>query len=95
MRDAAIEQAILAMLAERAPGKTLCPSEVARALAQDNAAQWRPMMPAVRSAADRLAGEGRLQVLQRGQAVASAVQAVGPIRLARPGSEHAEGRHGR
>lgn len=84
MRDAAIEQAILALLAERAPGKTLCPSEVARALAQDNQAQWRPMMPAVRSAADRLAGQGRLQVLQRGQAVASAVQAVGPIRLARP-----------
>ncbi|KRC18129.1 DUF3253 domain-containing protein [Acidovorax sp. Root219] len=84
MRDAAIEQAILALLAERAPGKTICPSEVARALAGDAQAQWRPMMPAVRNAADRLAGEGRLQVLQRGHAVASAVQAVGPIRLARP-----------
>ena len=84
MRDAAIEQAILALLAERAPGKTICPSEVARTLAGDAEAQWRPMMPAVRNAADRLASEGRLQVLQRGHAVASAVQAVGPIRLARP-----------
>ncbi len=84
MRDAAIEQAILALLAARAPGKTICPSEVARALGGDTEAQWRPMMPAVRSAADRLAVEGRLQVLQRGQAVASAMQAVGPIRLARP-----------
>ena len=54
MRDAAIEQAILALLAERAPGKTICPSEVARALAQDNEAQWRPMMPAVRSAGSGL-----------------------------------------
>lgn len=84
MRDAAIEQAILALLAERAPGKTICPSEVARTLAGDTEAQWRPMMPAVRNAVDRLAGEGRLQVVQRGQAVASAVQAVGPIRLTRP-----------
>ncbi|EJE53117.1 Protein of unknown function (DUF3253) [Acidovorax sp. CF316] len=84
MNHAAIERAILALLDGRAPGKTICPSEVARALAGDAPAQWRPMMPAVRAAADLLAREGRLRVLQRGQAVASAVQAVGPIRLARP-----------
>lgn len=83
-----IEDAILALLEQRGPGKTICPSEVARALAGNGSRDgWRALMPAVRSAADRLARAGRLQVTQRGQAVPAtigAAGAVGPIRLARP-----------
>ena len=78
-----IEQAILALLGERAPGKTICPSEVARALAGHDEAQWRALMPAVREAAERLAGAGQLQVTQRGKPV-SATQARGPVRLGHP-----------
>ena len=80
-----IEHAILAMLAKRAPGKTVCPSEVARSLvAGMDPAPWRALMPDVRSAADRLAAAGRLRVTQRGSPV-SAADAVGPIRLGHPG----------
>lgn len=82
-----IEQAILALLGERMPGKTICPSEVARALAGNNndngEAQWRALMPAVREAAERLATAGKLQVTQRGKPV-SATQARGPVRLGHP-----------
>ncbi|MGV3681832.1 MAG: DUF3253 domain-containing protein [Acidovorax sp.] len=80
-----IEQAILALLAKRAPGKTICPSEVARMLAAGTGpAQWRLLMPAVRNAANRLSAAGRLQVTQRGSPVCAA-SAVGPIRLGHPG----------
>lgn len=74
-----IEAAILDMLARRAPGKTICPSEAARALARD----WRQLMPAVRAAAARLATDGRLRVLQQGRPV-DPLAAKGPIRLALP-----------
>ena len=50
-------EAILALLARRRPGTTICPSEAARALAGDDDAAWRPLMPAVREAAAALADE--------------------------------------
>lgn len=74
-----IENAILSLLAERAPGKSICPSEVARALSDD----WRPLMGHVRAEAARMAVEGRLLVTQRGKVV-DAETARGPIRLALP-----------
>lgn len=83
MRTEHIEQAILALLDERGSGKTICPSEVARALAGGSDSPWRALMPAVRSAADQLSAAGQLKVTQRGQVV-SATGAVGPIRLGRP-----------
>ena len=51
--------ATLALLAARAPEATICPSEVARALAAKSgaetaAANWRDMMPAVHAAVDDL-----------------------------------------
>lgn len=83
MRAEHIEQAILALLDERASGKTICPSEVARSLAGGDGVPWRALMPAVRSAAELLSAAGHLQVTQRGEVV-SATRAVGPIRLGRP-----------
>ncbi len=73
------EATILALLAERAPGRTICPSEAARALAED----WRPLMPEVREAAYAMADAGRLEVTQSGRVV-DGRSARGPIRLRLP-----------
>ncbi|GIV83976.1 MAG: hypothetical protein KatS3mg052_0983 [Candidatus Roseilinea sp.] len=69
---------ILRLLRARGPGKTICPSEAARAYAPDD---WRRHMPAVRQAALDLADAGQIVVLQRGRRV-DGRSARGPIRLA-------------
>ena len=74
-----IERTILALLAQRAPGRTICPSDAARALADD----WRPLMGAVRETAAGMTDEGRLEVTQRG-AVVDPRAARGPVRLRLP-----------
>ena len=79
MTDGAAREAILAKAAERGPGRTFCPSEVARALADD----WRPLMPAVREAAAGLAAEGRIAVTRSGAPV-DPLAPGGPIRLGAP-----------
>jgi hypothetical protein len=79
-----IEATIFALLEARAPDATLCPSDAARALGADEAA-WRALMPEVRRVAAALARAGRLRVTQRGLDV-DALEAHGPIRLARPKS---------
>ena len=71
-----IRAEIEARVAARGPGRTICPSEVARALAAD----WRPLMPAVRAEAARLAAEGRIAATQTGRRVDPAT-ARGPVRL--------------
>ena len=73
-----IEQAIDALLDARAEGRTICPSEAARALADD----WRPLMDPVRERACAMADEGRLEVTQGGEVVDGRT-ARGPIRLRR------------
>jgi hypothetical protein len=70
--------AILDLLAERDPGKTICPSEAARVLAGDG--DFRPYMDPVREAAGRLAEAGRIEVTQKGQRV-DVADVRGPIRL--------------
>ncbi len=77
---AALRAAILAAVAARGPGRSLCPSEIARALAP---ADWRPLMPALRAAAALLAEEGRVAVTRRGRPVDARAPG-GPIRLSRP-----------
>jgi hypothetical protein len=59
--------AILDLLAQRDPGKTICPSDAARALGGDDG--FRPLMGLVRDAARELVGEGRIDVTQRGEPV--------------------------
>lgn len=63
----------------RGADKTICPSDVARALA----AEWRPLMPRVREVAADLAARGEIVVTQRGTPV-DALAANGPIRLGLP-----------
>jgi hypothetical protein len=72
------EEAILDLLAQRAPGKTICPSEAARALGGDDG--FRDYMDPVRDAARGLVARGELEVTQRGEVV-DLDRARGPIRL--------------
>lgn len=85
--DEAIAGAIAALLAQRAPTASICPSEAARRLAAPGT-DWRPLMPAVRRVAAALAREGALRITQ-GEATIDPVQLEaglrGPIRLRRPG----------
>ena len=75
------ERAILDLLAQRDEGKTICPSEAARALGGDDG--FRPLMPLVRDAAADLVARGELEVTQSGEVVDPAA-ARGPIRLRLP-----------
>ena len=80
LSDDTIAGTTLALAEQRGPGKSLCPSEVARAL---DSHDWRRLMPRVRSVAEALRASGRLLVLQKQQPVPSA-HVTGPIRLALP-----------
>ncbi len=62
----AIDQALLALIAERGPGKTICPSEVARALAPE---AWRGVLPGVRRRAVALAKAGSIVIKRKGRVV--------------------------
>jgi len=75
--DGLLEAAILELLAARAGGATICPSEAARRVA---ATGWRDLMEPTRRAARRLAAAGKLVILQRGRQVDPAAVR-GPIRL--------------
>ncbi len=86
MSNAAIEAMILALTAARGPGKSICPSEVARALRQDSPHQdWHSLLLPVRRAASRLALAGQIDILRKGQAVdPTGVKGVIRLRQAAP-----------
>jgi hypothetical protein len=69
----------MAQVTARGTGKTICPSEVARALTAD----WRSLMPEVRAVAGDLTQRGDIVVTQKGAPV-DACLARGPIRLGKP-----------
>jgi len=69
--------AIRGLLAQRATGATICPSEAARALDPD---AWRARIDEVREAAFALADAGEIEVTQHG-AVVDGRTARGPVRL--------------
>ncbi len=75
-----ISSAIDELLDERKEGRTICPSEVARALGAD---AWRDLMQPVREVAAARAERGDLTVTRRGERV-DARNPGGPIRLGRP-----------
>lgn len=78
--DRALEAEILALLARRDLGKTICVSEAARAVGDDET--WRDLMEPARRAAGRLVASGAVVVTQGGMVVDLAT-ARGPIRLRR------------
>ena len=77
MTPEAIEAAILQRTATT--DKSICPSEVARALEPEN---WRPLMGAVRQAAARLSTAGSIEILRKGKPIAPEAMH-GVIRLRR------------
>ncbi|OYW33110.1 MAG: hypothetical protein B7Z51_02010 [Methyloversatilis sp. 12-65-5] len=76
--DATIARELLAQVALRGAGRSICPSEVARALAAD----WRALMPRVREVTRRLAREGRVVITQGGEKRDADGDWRGPIRIA-------------
>ena len=77
--EKAIEALILAHVTARGCDKSICPSEVARAMGPD----WRTKLTAVRRAAIRLALDGQIQILRKGHPV-DPVEVRGVIRLRLP-----------
>ena len=68
--DAALEAAILQLLAERRPGQTIDPSEAAKLVGGiERRRDWEGLMEPARAAARRLAAKGRVAVMQKGKAV--------------------------
>lgn len=76
-----LADAILSLCATRGAGKSLCPSEVARALVGNDEKQWRLLMHPIREAALALAREGRITILRKGRPVDPATMPKGVIRL--------------
>src|SRR5689334_3240796 len=76
-----VRNVIQGLLDRRQPPATICPSEVARALAPQH---WRPLMPQVRAVAVAMAKEGTVDVRQGGRTVDPNGELRGPIRIGRP-----------
>ncbi|WP_327021583.1 DUF3253 domain-containing protein [Agrococcus sp. Marseille-P2731] len=88
---AAMEAAILELLATRRAGATICPSDAARRVGGQDPAAWRPLMDDARAAAARLVARGEVVVTQRGEPTDPAL-ARGPIRIGRTsGDDRAPG----
>ena len=69
----------LALLEARAEGASVCPSEVARALAAATG-DWRAAMPEVHAAVDRMAAEGLVRLSWKGRTLP---HRAGPYRIGR------------
>ena len=81
IQAAAIETMILALATQRGPSKSICPSEVARALRPE----WQSLLTEVRRTACRMAAAGQIEILRKGRAVEPAgVKGVIRLRLAQP-----------
>jgi hypothetical protein len=72
-----LEASILALLAARAPTSTICPSDAARDVGDEN---WRELMEPARQAARRLVDAGEVEITQGGTVVDPSA-AKGPIRI--------------
>jgi hypothetical protein len=79
--DAALEAAILELLAERGGDKTICPSEAAKLVGGKTARRdWEGLMEPARAAARRVVAQGKIVITQGGRVVDGST-AKGPIRL--------------
>jgi hypothetical protein len=78
----AARAAALALLAGRAAGATVCPSEVARAVAAAaGRGDWRSEMAAVHAAVDALNAQGQVRLSWKGEEMPLRT---GPYRIGRP-----------
>jgi hypothetical protein len=85
MNQADISAEIMRQTEARGVGSSICPSEVARALAPDD---WRPLMTLVRQAAAALSEAGQVLILRKGKPVPAA-EMRGVIRLTTAGKDPA------
>jgi Protein of unknown function (DUF3253) len=67
--NTAVREEILRLAAARGHERSICPSEVARALAGGEESAWRPLMGPVRRAAASLARDGKIEILRKGKVV--------------------------
>ena len=77
--DRRLEAAIRDLLAARAAGATICPSEAAKVV---GGVDWQALMEPARAAARRLVAGGEVEITQGGR-VADPSTAKGPIRIRR------------
>ncbi len=61
-----VREAILCLVTERGEGKTICPTEAAKAVSE---AHWRKLLPDVRAEAVRLASAGDIAIYRKGKPV--------------------------
>lgn len=80
--DRQLEDALMALLRQRARGATVCPSEAARAVngTMGDGREWRELMEPARAAARRLVVAGEVEITQGGHVVDPST-ARGPIRV--------------
>ena len=78
--DQALEQTILDLLGKRARTATICPSDAARVVGDDDS--WRELMEPARRAARRLVASGDVVITQGGKVVDPST-AKGAIRIRR------------
>jgi hypothetical protein len=78
--DRRLEAAITDLLAQRARTATICPSDAARLVGDDES--WRDLMEPARRAARRLVERGEVEITQGGRVVDPST-ARGPIRIRR------------
>jgi len=92
-KDDPLAAAILSLLAECPPGKSVTPEQAARAFAAGRAKPgeppdlWRRYLQATREQAMHLAREGRLVILRKGKPADPSHRIKGVIRLALPSEE--------
>lgn len=72
-----LRAAILALAAARGAASSTCPSDAARAVADD----WRPLLPQARDLARELARTGQVTLTQQGRSLDPDGEWRGPIRI--------------
>jgi hypothetical protein len=65
----ALESTILKLAAAAGPGKTIAPTDAARAVGGDHPDGWGPLMQPIRRIAVRLMKEGRIVITRKGRPV--------------------------
>jgi hypothetical protein len=78
--DRRLEKTILDLLEQRARTSTICPSDAARAVGDEDS--WRDLMEPARRAARRLVDRGEVDITQGGHVIDPST-AKGPIRIRR------------
>jgi hypothetical protein len=88
-RSARLGAVTLALARHRAPDRTICPSDVARAIGGDG---WRSLMEPVREVVRDLARAGRVEVTQRGEVLDPDQGWRGPVRIRSTDADDRPGR---